>query len=480
MEKKIYNDKVSKSNITFKNTQVVRNKDNEIKKTFIEWCLVSSTHGISQFVRNDNITIKFMWLIFFLASSGLCITLLIQSMNEFFSFKVNTNIEVINDIDAYFPAITICNLNPYNERVGQELNQVLKDKYNYSFFSHVPPVLYKSANKALKLYISTKNDYEKQYNYGYTLMDIQLDCLFATNSCPRRPETRMKWFYDIEYGSCFRFNGNKSNILRSGKYGQKGGLYLELYVGNSSLNEAFTNKRGYRVLIHNTTDEFVDIEGRGFDLEPGTVNSISIKRTYYERLPYPYSDCIDDLTINYQHKTKIMESMFNELNITYYSQHFCEKYRYNEFLYGECNCVDLGFTVPNKFQNFCVLQEQTICAEKAFYKYYTDLKSFVTPDNNCPKECSKMEFNIQLSQSQHYSNWYFNIVKEFYSDRNRKYGGTRINVTVEHLKDIAQARNDILAAYFYYDDISYTHVIETPLWNINTLLSNFGGQIGLN
>ena len=34
MEKKIYNDKISKSinNIDFKNTQVVRNKDNEIKK----------------------------------------------------------------------------------------------------------------------------------------------------------------------------------------------------------------------------------------------------------------------------------------------------------------------------------------------------------------------------------------------------------------------------------------------------------------
>jgi hypothetical protein len=89
-----------------------------------------------------------------------------------------------------------------------------------------------------------------------------------------------------------------------------------------------------------------------------------------------------------------------------------------------------------------------------------------------------MDFNIQLSQSQHYSNWYFEIIKEFYSNRSREYRGNKINITLEHLKDLQQARNDILSAYFYYDDISYTYIVQTPLWNINTLLSNFGGQIG--
>lgn len=45
---------------------------------------------------------------------------------------------------------------------------------------------------------------------------------------------------------------------------------------------------------------------------------------------------------------------------------------------------------------------------------------------------------------------------------------------LERIENIEQAKYDIAAINIFYDDISYTLISETPVWNLNTLLSNFG------
>jgi hypothetical protein len=45
---------------------------------------------------------------------------------------------------------------------------------------------------------------------------------------------------------------------------------------------------------------------------------------------------------------------------------------------------------------------------------------------------------------------------------------------LERIKNIEEAKFDMAAINIFYDDISYTLISETPVWNINTLLSNFG------
>ena len=50
---------------------------------------------------------------------------------------------------------------------------------------------------------------------------------------------------------------------------------------------------------------------------------------------------------------------------------------------------------------------------------------------------------------------------------------------LQFIKNLEEARKDIVALNIFYEKTDYTLVTQTPLWNINTLLSNYGGQIGL-
>ena len=44
---------------------------------------------------------------------------------------------------------------------------------------------------------------------------------------------------------------------------------------------------------------------------------------------------------------------------------------------------------------------------------------------------------------------------------------------------IDKARSSFLKISFYYGDLSYTSIDESPIWNFPDLLASVGGQLGL-
>ncbi len=377
--------------------EIIDNKDKskmslkqDIKDCFMEWCLCSTTHGISSIARNKYKILKLFWVLCLITATVICAILLFQSLVEYYKYGVNTNIDVVKDLDAYFPTISICNLNPFNTtnvEINKELSDLLNSEFNYQsgLLQTVPALNVKSIQKFLKSYVSKKNDSEK-FKYGHTFDGMLMDCLFSTAPCHIYHDLSFKWFYNFEYGNCYKFNWNLSKPLKLSKSGYRGGLHLELYLGNSSSNESFINKRGFRLAIHNMTDKYVDLEDQGIDLAGGYTTNIHIKRTYYQRLGYPYSNCVEDLTINNPYKTPTMEKMFNELKMTYYSQKLCEKYVFTQYLNKECNCSDPSFFTGND-KEYCVLVRQVRCFEDAFIKYYSNLIDEINNSSylSCPQ-----------------------------------------------------------------------------------------------
>lgn len=429
-----------------------------------------------------------MWGLFFLVSSGLCIHLLLESTMEYISFKVNTNIEVVNDKEAYFPVVSICNLNPFNThdpKINQELYDVIESpKFNYSFVRsyYIPMLTVKSVSKFLKVYIANKT-LEDRRKYGHEFNEMLIDCLFNTAPCWKNNKTiRIEWFYHFEYGNCFKIAGINNQELRTTKNGYKGGLQLELYIGNSSLNESFTNKRGVRVLINNITDNLNDLEDQGIDVPAGFMTNIAVKRTFFERLDKPYSNCVKDLTENNPYQTETIKLMFGKLNITLYSQQLCQKFLYSQLLYEKCNCVDPAFLFMRRNitdVETCVTPVQVMCSEEWFINYHSKPR-----DNNdndeCPQECSYIEYSFETSQSNFITEWYLDLLKYYFSLANKTNPVSRIvKPKLQFIKNLEEARKDIVALNIFYEKTDYTLVTQTPLWNINTLLSNYGGQIGL-
>ena len=240
---------------------------NKYKNRITEWCLSTSIHGIGPFVRNsDSLLLKIIWIVSSLASASLCFYLLTESTTDHLRYEVDTKIKVINDEEAFFPLITFCNLNRFNtsdRSVYKELNDYIKFKYNDSLKEIHPAFAFKVLQKALNSYVFSKNDSEKQ-RLGQNFYAMIYDCIFSSEPCGKHDGLNMTWFYDYDYGSCYKFNANESKPLRSDKEGHEGGLYLALYIGNSS-KEEFVDKRGLRVLITNYLDKVIDIKGKGFD-----------------------------------------------------------------------------------------------------------------------------------------------------------------------------------------------------------------------
>ena len=82
---------------------------------------LSSGHGLPNFIRAERRSIKFLWLVaFMLVISGFGY-FINKSFNDYYSYKVITNINIYNDKHMNFPSVTICNKNPGSLKIEKLL-----------------------------------------------------------------------------------------------------------------------------------------------------------------------------------------------------------------------------------------------------------------------------------------------------------------------------------------------------------------------
>ena len=364
---------------SFSKRRLIKQK---IHDKFYDMCLNSTVHGVSNIAKSENIVMKYIWIIAFFSFSSFAAILITISIFDFFEYNVNTNIQVINQIPTDFPAISICNLNTFktsDKNIHRLLNKVLINYNDSAVTNGPPPLVFKSASRILRTYISNMTD-ENKKKYGIQIEEMLISAFF--NGVSVGPNN-FTWYYDFEFGNCYMFNGNESNILKSGKNGRKGGLQLELYAGNSTEQEAFVDRRGFRLLIHNQTDVRPYLEEDGIDVSPGFVSNIAIKRTFYSKLPNPFSSCINDKEDTNPYKTIPKNIIFSKLNIKRYSQRLCQHLVYQWLLHSYCGCLDPSF--ESKFvknPKFCNTPTQIICSDYVFSKFYSTAK--LTYLDYCP------------------------------------------------------------------------------------------------
>ena len=341
-----------------------------------EFCLSSTTHAIPNIFRSENIFLKIMWIIFFLLSSGVCLYLIVQSFQDFFSYPVTTTVQIINEPKVVFPTISICNINPFktgNDNITKIYNSTLAN-VDLNF---VPNLKLLTSSRYIKNYTYYQSDEQKKYLYK-VLSDMFIFCKFNSFPCDAKD---FEWYYNFDYGNCYKFNSNSSNLNYVGKKGMQSSLQLELAVGNYKNSEPYTMNRGIRIVIHNHTDKKVFVADDGIDIKPGITTNIGVKRTIFQKLSQPYSDCIDDLTASNPAKTEIMDLMFNTLSETQYSQKFCQKLCYQRYVEQNANCSDPSIPQIKSGLAYCIKAQDVMEQERNFRKFYSN------PDAVCGNSC---------------------------------------------------------------------------------------------
>jgi hypothetical protein len=105
----------------------------------------SSVHGLANIIKTKYITIKIMWIIFFIISNGFCSWFIFNRIADYLSYDVISKVEIKYERQLQFPVVSFCNLNPLLSKydlkqliISCKFNQVNCDLENDFRFYYDP------------------------------------------------------------------------------------------------------------------------------------------------------------------------------------------------------------------------------------------------------------------------------------------------------------------------------------------------------
>jgi hypothetical protein len=193
--------------------------------------------GLVHYSTSKSEFMKLLWIFAYVSGLGFTIYLLNASLKSYLGRETTTLIsKVHSNTPIPFPAITICNINPFNEKYANQYIQEVLSRNEESYCSkksfyetlnclnnNTRPnkVLHTFVDRLKRILANAENhDY-----YGYKLEDMLVNCEYNSIPCS---VSDFSTFWSQEYGNCYTFN--KTEPLTTSVVGDKYGLKLELVV----------------------------------------------------------------------------------------------------------------------------------------------------------------------------------------------------------------------------------------------------------
>ena len=264
---------------------------------------------------SKSLTIKLFWIACLVIASGSCSYFVIQTLFDFFSYKVNTVITNHYESSSPFPKITICNKNPNTTKYAYEL------KKNSS-------VVFNSLDKNLTVVETSQ--------LSHSFDDIFSDCLFNNQNCTANDFVLR---YDRNLGNCFTFNsgfnssGSNVPIKETSQDGPKYGLKIGIYV--NFYEELKRKYSGVIVKIDNTSLQSTSF---GHELAPGFKYNLIVERYFEKYLPKPFSsNCDIDTESEHSYSySDLYELIYHSEYV--YSRRLCYDLCLIKIIIEKCNC----------------------------------------------------------------------------------------------------------------------------------------------
>ncbi|XP_069503495.1 amiloride-sensitive sodium channel subunit gamma [Ambystoma mexicanum] len=294
---------------------------------------------------------------------------------------------------------------------------------------------------------------DKKIASGYAVNELLVTCFFDGTSCNTRT---FKLFHHPLYGNCYTFNsGEDGTPLSASTGGSSYGLQVVIYTDEEEYNPFLSIASGAKILVHGQ-DEYPFMEDVGTDIETSLETSIGLQLTESSKLSSPYSDCtIDGSDIP-------VTNIYNKS----YSYQTCIHSCFQQAMVDVCGCAHYNQPLPlgAQFCNYNIYPNWMYC----YLKLHAD---FVQEDlgchEKCRERCSNKEWTLTRSTAQWPSvtseDWMLRVLTREMGDKIKK------NLT----------KNDLANLGIFYKDLNLRSISESPANSIATLLSNFGGQLGL-
>ncbi|RNA27956.1 acid-sensing ion channel 1 isoform X2 [Brachionus plicatilis] len=444
-----------------------------IKQKLVDWASNTKSHGVPNIMRVESTFLRIVWTICFVASLGYCIYTIVGIIQTFLLFEVLINQQVVTDSPIEFPAVTVCNLNPFDRRKAQGyIDQVLA-KNNLSYVSDVNKIDKnpRLINTLIKSSIIGNPNLtaENIEQLGFHIDYMLLTCYFNDIPCS---QSEFVLTYDFDFVNCYTFNsgydrhGNKVPVKRINEAGADQSLKLELFLGYDLTQSQYILNSGARVVVHNQSAKPI-ISNEGIDIPSGFQTNIGLKRSFFHKLDTPYSTCVKNSKSPDGYHSFFYKAIFNRLNMKVYRQKVCLRLCLQEFILNECKCLD--GSLPNIYQNKSVCESISSleCVADSRGEYFSSISS--SSCSQCPLECDSYSFQLTTSSSRYPTLYYRNYLSEQTNILSRFPEGTKKN----------EITKSTVLINVFYDDLATTYTTETAAVSPVALLGNIGGNLGL-
>ncbi|XP_077992375.1 epithelial sodium channel subunit alpha-like [Glandiceps talaboti] len=459
----------------------------EIKLKPIASALVENTtcHGIPRIYSASNFVRRAFWSLVFVSAVALFLWQFSKLLTNYYAYEVDVTFEIKFETNADFPAVTICNLNPFKNSKAQANQEILNllssnstsrrrrnaarnkrsssSNSNYTNWETMS-LDYESFDSNFETMLFVYDtvaslNYSDRMLLGHEINDMLIDCTWKGYPCGPSNFTR---FYNYMYGNCYTFNsGDSGSLVQTNKPGPLYGLSLKLYVEQDEYIHSIRESAGIRVLIH-SQDVMPFPEDNGFSISPGQETNVGIRKLSISRQPYPYGECKD---------TETGINIFTEFFGVDYSQQACEKDCYLQHVIDQCGCVDYRFNYHNTY-NVCRHGDAThaTCIDRTEDDYNSGK---LTPCSNfCTESCTETSYRTRVTSSlwpnKNYKPQIIQEVKQISSSLNTMVG-----------MDSSFAENNLCKLNIYYEEFNFEAITESPKYEEEDLLSDLGGQLGL-
>ena len=237
-----------------------------LKTEFFNLLETTSCHGIPNAVRGKHLLQKIVWILIFLSFLVYSIYMVISLFLDFLEFNVLVRYQITQNFEnLVFPAVTICNVLPFDFSNKTNLNSI----YNYFAKTSSPDTYFYTADKLtlcstadpveiLSRYPEVKN----AYAYSMSKEKMIISCFYNGVRCLSEDWTEV---HSSQFGRCVVFNKVGDRKVR--KAGFIDGLQVELFLGESQYQPCWNFNTGAVIAVHNqSVQAMVTEEGEIFYL----------------------------------------------------------------------------------------------------------------------------------------------------------------------------------------------------------------------
>lgn len=207
------NSEHSECNSDRRNSQPTRKKERYANYILYDFISHSTLHGFHYIFESRPTIQRILWLILLACMFGLFTWQTSTLVSKYFEYRVTSRVQIINDRQSIFPAVTICNFNRYRKSIinNTELGEIVllknplyKEKSKTVNWAAYPEVNKMNMEDEIRL-----SGHQLEYNLT-TETGMLYRCRWKGQPCNYSNFTSTL----TEMGLCYTFNSGKTNKNR--------------------------------------------------------------------------------------------------------------------------------------------------------------------------------------------------------------------------------------------------------------------------